>query len=111
FPASATPPVVTVTGGPCAGGAEKQLPPVRKREVPAVASHRAIFGPETFDDDFDSNRERVSCKSPPVERIRRTAFDHPALHLAVRPLHVDVDPRVRIDPFHFLCGALQSDRA
>src|SRR6266704_3505714 len=38
------------------------------------------------------------------------AFDHPCHDLPVRAFHVDVEPRVGIDPFHLGNGPFQRDR-
>src|SRR6185295_6836295 len=41
--------------------------------------------------------QRVARNAAAEQRVRRAALDRPLLDLAVRLLHVDVDPRMRVD--------------
>jgi CheY-like chemotaxis protein len=85
-------------------------------DMPAlIQSYDAELAPKAHalgaavDDDFGSRGKRLSGQAAPQERVGRAAFDHPPLHRAVGLLDVDVNPGVRVDPFHFDDGALQLD--
>src|SRR5262249_36103212 len=93
-----------------AGRTHEQLPPIRERNVAAVGSIRASLGPISLDVDFGSRRERIFGKAASEQSVRGAGLDHPVHHLAVGALHVHINPRVRIDPFHLRDGATKFHR-
>src|SRR5215472_17302721 len=62
---------------------------------------RAVFGLIAVYDDLVADLHRIPSDSAPHEHVRASGFDRPILHLAVGPLHVDIDPAMRIDQHHF----------
>ena len=54
-------------------------------------------------------QQRVLRESAPEHRVLRAGLDHPRLRLTVVARHVDVDPRVRVDPLHPRHGAPKLD--
>src|SRR6186997_2393545 len=95
-----------------AGRPDEQLLAIRERDVAAIGTIRTILGLESFDENLGTLGQRVLRPTATQQRIRCAAFNHPALDLARRwILHVDVDPRVRVDPFHLHYGAAQLHRA
>src|ERR1700737_3026482 len=97
--------------------AYKQPLAVGECDLPTVGSVRPVFGLIALDDNLGperdgllrpatsdhtpvSGRARIFPPPPPDHRPRWARLDHPAFHLAVCRLDVDVDPRVRIDPLH-----------
>src|SRR6266699_146265 len=89
---------------------QEQLLSVGQRGFPAVGSIGPILGAEPQDRDLGSRRHRVLVPAAPEQRIRCAAFDHPCHDFPVRAFHVDVEPRVGIDPFHLGNGSFQRDR-
>src|SRR5688572_1508338 len=80
--------------------ADEQLRAILERDVAAVGTERAVLRLEALHFDLGAVRQRVAVPATAQQRIRRTAFDHPLLNLAGRRRHVDVDPRMRVDPIH-----------
>src|ERR1700682_5037057 len=80
--------------------AYKQPLAVGERDLPTVGSVRPVFGLIALDDNLGSERDGILRPATSDQRSRRARLDHPAFHLAVCRLDVDVDPRVRIDPLH-----------
>src|SRR6185436_16496899 len=78
---------------------QRELLAARQREVPAVGAIGAVSRLITLDDDFGAGWQRCLGHTAPEQRVRRAALDHPFHRLAVAAFHVDMDPRVRIDPF------------
>src|SRR6187397_587852 len=101
----------TVSVGSRCRPSKKQRPPVGKRDVPADRLIRQVLGLKAIDDDLGSRWQRVLRKAESVESVRATTFDRPRDHFTVGPLHVDVDPRVRIGHLPFGDGPPQLERA
>ena len=57
------------------------------------------------DDDLGAGRYRVACHPAAHERVRAPGFDHPFFDRAVVALDVQMNERVRIDPFDTGDGA------
>ena len=92
------------------GRAQEQALAVRQHEVASVGAVRAVLRAETLDADLGPGLERVLGESAADQRIGRAAFDHPLRHRAVGVLDVEMDPRVRVDPFHLGDDALERHR-
>src|SRR5215470_7415007 len=82
---------------------------VGEDEVAAVRAIRAVLRPIAFDRDFHTGFDRFAREAATEERVRRAAFYHPLRDGTVGVLHIDVDPRVRVDPLHFRNRALEDD--
>src|SRR4051812_26453449 len=78
---------------------DEQLAPVRQCDVARVGGRRAVLRAIAVDDDRRADRQVVLVPAAAQQRVRRAAFDGPVGHLAALVLDVDVDPRVRVDPF------------
>src|SRR6185436_10763255 len=95
------------------GGAHEQLSAIRERDVPAVrATDRTagvILRHESLDDHLAADHHRLLGETALQQTGRGTTFDHPLLDGAVRLLHIDMEPRVGVDPFHARDGSLQLD--
>ena len=59
---------------------------------------------------FGAGQQRLFRPAAAEQRVGSRGFDHPARHLAVVAFDVDVDPGVRIDPFHLRDRSLELDR-
>src|SRR5262245_26835112 len=77
----------------------EQLLAIREAEVATIGPERSVFRLVAVDDDFGPDGQRLSRKTTAKQRIRGSAFNHPALDGAIRLLHIQMDPRMRIDPF------------
>src|SRR6185503_4742715 len=94
-----------------AGRTDEQLLAVRERDVAPVGPIRTVLGLEAFDEDLSALGERGLVPTTAEQRVWRAAFDHPPFHLpSGRVLHVDVNPGMRVDPFHLHDRAPQLDR-
>jgi hypothetical protein len=89
--------------------AHEQLAAVGEREVASVGAVRIALGAIAFHDDLGADRQRILRQAPAQQHRRIAPFDHPPLDLAIRALHVDVNPGVGVDPFHLRHGAAQRD--
>src|SRR5688572_8183453 len=89
--------------------ADEQLLAVREGDVTAVRAVRTVLRLETLDDDLGALGQRVLVPAAAEQSVRCATFNHPALHLAVVALHVDVNPGMRIDPLHLDDSALHLD--
>src|SRR5687767_6455887 len=63
----------------------------------------------TVDNDFGADGDRLLRDAAAEERVRRAAFDHPDLGLAVLD-DLDVNPRMRVHPLEADDLALEADR-
>src|SRR5213594_443488 len=85
------------------GGAHEQLPAIRERDVPAVRSTDGpaggVYGPEPLHHDLHARLHGGFGEAASDQTRRGSAFDRPLLHLPVRLLHIEVEPRMRVDPF------------
>ena len=69
-----------------------------------------VLGLIALNGDLRAHFERSLGEPAPQHDVGAAAFHHPIGHCAVRVLHVDVNPGVRIDPFHVGDLARQMDR-
>src|SRR5437763_14323282 len=92
-----------------AGRTDEQLLAVLELDVAAVGAVRAVLGLVTLDEDFRARKERRLGPAAAQQRVGSAGLDHPVRHAAVGVLDVEINPRVRIDPFHLRDGALQLD--
>ena len=90
--------VTTVPRGPSTRRAQEQLASIRKGDIAAIGSVRAVLRTVSVDDDFGAFRQRAPRQTTAKQRVRRASLDHPARRLAVRLLDIDVNPGVRVDP-------------
>src|SRR5262245_66254692 len=89
--------VAAILGRPGARRTHEQFLAVGERQVAAVCPARSIQSAVAVDDDFGAGRQRALRETAPKQRIRRTAFNHPARD-AIWRFHIDVGTRQRIDP-------------
>ena len=75
-----------------------------------VGGQAAVARSVTADRDLDARGEIVLPESAPQQLRRAAGLERPVLDRAVRALHVDMDPAVRVDPLHLGEHTLQSDR-
>src|SRR5689334_16350098 len=99
-----------VARGVGAGRADEQFLAVFERDIAAVRAVRAVFGLVAFDEDFGARQQRGLGPTAAQQRVRSARFDHPVRDGAVGVLHVEIDPRVWIDPLHLGDRPLQLDR-
>src|SRR5262245_4874256 len=69
----------------------------------------AVFCQESLHRELDAESEIGLAHAGPHQRCCPAGFNRPGVDLAVRPLDVDVQPAVRIDPFELRQGPLQGD--
>ena len=101
--------IAPVERGACARRANKHLPPVGQCDISAIGDELPALGLVPFDQNFNPGRDRLFGPATPHKRAGGTAFNHPLLHRAVWLLDVDVNPRMRVDPFHPGDGSTQPD--
>src|SRR5438105_508999 len=89
--------------------ADKQLLPVREGDVTAVRAVRTVLRLEAFDDDLEAGGQRVLRPAAADQRVRRSTFHLPMLHVPGRIGGIDVDPSVGVDPLHLDDRALYLD--
>src|SRR2546425_4477508 len=86
-----------------ARGPHEQLLAIRERDVPAVRSTDrpagGVYGPEPLHHDLHARLHGGFGEAASDQTRRGSAFDRPLLHLPVRLLHIEVEPRMRVDPF------------
>src|SRR6187200_2431327 len=85
----------------------EELAAVRERHVAAVRTIGAVLRAVAVDDDFGALGQGRLGQASAQQRVRRPAFDHPLLGLAVRVFDGHVDPRVRVDPLDAGDGSLE----
>src|SRR5205823_1027874 len=85
-----------------AGRADEELLPVRKGDVPGVGRRRSVLRLKTVDDELSSHGNGVLVQAAPDQRVGGAAFDRPCLDLAIRALHIDMDPGMGVNPLGFL---------
>ena len=78
---------------------EEELSAVSKGNVSADAASRPVLRLVALDQDLGSRRQRLLREAESVEIVRAGAFDHPGDRFAIRALHVDVNPGVRVGQF------------
>ena len=69
-----------------------------------------VLGLIALNGQLGAHFQRPLGESAPQHDVGAAAFDHPIGDGAVRILHVDVNPGVRIDPFHLGDRSRQMDR-
>src|SRR6266850_1097414 len=89
---------------------DKKLSSIGERNISSAPLGRPILGLKAVNDDFGAKRNSIFRKATPEQNVRSTCFDHPAGHLAIRTLHVDMEPCVAIDQFHLRDHARKADR-
>src|SRR5258705_11257915 len=90
--------------------ADKKLSSIGERNISSASLGRPILGLKAVNDDFGAKRNSIFRKATPEQNVRSTCFDHPAGHLAIRTLHVDMEPCMGIDQFHLRDHARKVDR-
>src|SRR6266850_771379 len=90
-------------------GPHEQLAPVSERQIPTVRPPRRILRLVPVDDDLHAGRDDVLRPAATEQVVRVACLYHPALYFSIRLFHVDMEPRVRIDPFHLHNGSAQRD--
>src|SRR4051812_13207382 len=83
---------------------------VGHRDRAHVAGLRSVFRHEAVDGDRLIDLERITRPAVARERVRRAPFALPRLYRALRVLHVEVDPDVRVAPLDLRHRAGQHDR-
>ena len=81
--------------------ADKQVSPIGERNRSTIRPRRPVLGAISRDDDLSAKWQGIPPPTLPNERVRGTAFDAPVRHLPIRAFHIDVKPRVGINPFNF----------
>src|SRR5688572_8925523 len=82
------------------GGTQEKVASVFERDRLSVDGGGAVLRAEPLHDDLDANREVGLAQAAPQQCVRRARLDGPVLDFPVGALDIDVDPTVRIDPFH-----------
>ena len=105
------PPLALLLGWALAvtGRADKQFFSIGERDDAAVRSIRSILRLETLDQNFRPGQQGILRPAAAEERVWSGGFNHPIRDFAVFTLHVDVDPCVRINPFHLRDGSAKFD--
>src|SRR5207342_2169437 len=85
-----------------------QLAAVWELYASRVGAMRAIFCRRCHNGDLHAFGQRVLLPTIAEQHVGRTELDSPGFDLAVRLRNVDIQPGVRVDPFHFLYGALEN---
>src|SRR5690349_8545205 len=83
---------------------------VGQDHVCAIGAIGTILRAVPLDGDLRAGLQRFLGEATPHQRVRRAAFDHPPGDGAIGILHIEVNPRVRIDPIHLDDGALERHR-
>src|SRR4029453_6268078 len=92
------------------GGRGRRHPPrrsgehtvaVSNRHDPGIGPQRAILCQRPFDGDVVSHFERLARPPAPNEEVGAAQLKAPIGFLALLVLDVQIDPRMRIGPFHF----------
>src|SRR5213078_3530585 len=89
------------------GRSDEQFLPVSERDNAAVGAILAILRLVAFHEDFRACRQRVLVPAAAQERVWCSGFDHPGRDFAIVAFHVDMDPRMGIDPFHLRNSAAE----
>src|SRR5262245_9947399 len=90
--------------------AGEQLAAIGKRDRLGVRHGLSGFRAIAFDFHRRARRDRILPPAHAEEGIGRTHFEPPLNHLSIRPLHVNIDPGMGVDPVHLADRSIDGDR-